>query len=132
MSTVISSAIPTFDLTIKRGDGEQYTITIGPPSGPTVDLRTGCTVWYTAKKKTSDADDVAVIQKTSAPGGGIEILPDSPGNKIVLSLVAADTEDLGENVRLYHDIQTQFVGQEPHTAMDGRLTVLPDATRSTL
>jgi len=103
------------------------------PSGVLpVDL-TGSKVWFTVKTRTSDADDVAIIQKrnTAAGGGDTEIkLTDAVNGKAEIYIVPADTAtDVDPGIYVW-DVQVTLANDKTYTALRGRITFKEDITKA--
>lgn len=122
---------------ITRGDGRTLTITATYPEAiPGQNIAagnpyplTGKTIWFTAKRRISDADADAVISKKT--GAGIEVLAGQT-NKARITINATDTDDLpDQTVTLACDVQVKEPGKDPWTVAEGRLRVRPDVTRAT-
>jgi hypothetical protein len=75
-------------LTVNQGDTVTLTIAVVSPTNQPVNL-TGSTLEFVVKAHASDA--VAIISKTSAPGGGITIAAGAGGTATV-ALAPTDTE----------------------------------------
>ena len=105
-------------LSIYRGDDRTLTIT------SSVAL-TGSEVTFTAKRSKLDADEDAVIQKSTA--AGVEI--GDPDTAVEVTVDAADTEDL-DPVALYWDVQAVDGSGNVRTVAAGRLVIKADITRS--
>jgi len=124
------SPIPTVNMYVRRGDGEVYTLPVTLPDGTAVNL-TGAKLWYTAKRKLTDADTDAVIRKDTFNLLGI-VITSAIGGTAELTLLPADTSgEEGIQVRLFHDAQVQLSGGQPHTLFNGVLVIEPDVTQRT-
>lgn len=128
-----ASGIPAYSWSIMRGDGDKYLITV-TQDGVAVDISNNVTLWYTAKKKMTDADAVALIRKDSlgVNGQGGITITDGAHGQAELELVLADTESFTATTKLFHDMQYQRVSESAHTLFTGVLTILLDVTRQTL
>lgn len=113
------------DLTMYRGDDRDFTITATEDGSP-LDL-TGATVRFTAKRDAVDADDAAVIAKTSDTG--IAIDEDPTTGVAVITIEAADTEDLRASATLVYDVQVTRGGRTL-TVLAGHLAVIADVSRT--
>ena len=105
-------------LSIYRGDDRTLTITASASL-------TDSEVTFTAKRSKRDADEDAVIQKTT--GAGVEI--GDPDTTAEVTIDAADTMDL-EPVALYWDVQVVDGTGSVRTVAAGRLVIKADVTRS--
>lgn len=116
-----------FSLTVKRGD----TIDLEVPilrDDVAVDL-TGADIWFTAKRRLTDADADAVAQKSI--GSGIVVVGDAADGTVLVTLDPADTDSLTKQTVLTCDIQLVEADGRVTTVASGTLTVELDATRST-
>jgi hypothetical protein len=116
------------DIEARRGDTETYDLAITDRAGDPVNL-TGSTVWFTAKRHTSDADDDAII--TATQGDGLEITNAAQG-ELTLTLQPDDTSGLEDRlVRLEYDVQLKDGTGRITTPLTGKLYVHPDVRRAT-
>jgi len=103
------------------------------PSGVKPADLTDAKVWFTVKTRTSDADDVAIIQKrnTAAGGGDTEIkLTDAVNGKAEIYVVPADTET-GVDPGIYvWDVQVTLASNKTYTVLRGRITFKEDITKA--
>lgn len=111
-------------LSMFRGDDREFTFTLTEDGGP-MDL-TGADVRFTAKSNVSRDDDAAAISKSTVAGVAIDADPTT--GICVVTVNAADTEDLGGTV-LEYDLQVTR-GGKTRTVARGRLTVNHDVTRT--
>jgi len=113
------------NLVAKRGDDEEYAITVTGSAGEPFDL-TDCELQFTAKRRLTDPDEEAVIVKTS--GDGIEVT-NPTGGLATMTLTSADTAGLpAHRTGLYYDIQVTDSDGLISTPIEGRMTVRPDVT----
>lgn len=117
------SDLPTFEMF--RGDDRTLSVDLSETGGGAIDL-TGAAVRFTGKVNTQDADDDALIVKTV--GDGITIA-DPPTGEIAIDIAASDTSSFAGKVDLVCDVQIS-VGGKTRTVWLGRLTVLPDVSRT--
>lgn len=83
----------------------------------------GKTIRFTAKKKYTDVDDDAIIQKTSSDGITVT---DAVAGQAILTVDPTDTESLPASVvSLFFDIQL-VNGDEVDQAVAGNLVVYPN------
>jgi hypothetical protein len=116
------------DIEAIRGDTETYDLTLTDAAGDPVNL-TGSTVWFTAKRRTSDPDEDAII--TATQGEGLEVT-NAAGGALTLTLAPADTEALESRlVRLEYDVQLKDGTGRITTPLRGKLYVHPDIRRAT-
>lgn len=120
------------DLTMVRGDDQEFELAIEIDGTP-VDLD-GCFLWFTAKNDIGDLDEDAVLAKTSALNGGIEITnADAGAAKVVIA--ADDTADLDCQLDgsppLVWDVQVRDGTGRIRTVASGTLRILADVTRAT-
>lgn len=101
--------MPTYNTTIKdfvSGDSLEIERTVsGVPTGQSI-----LTAWFTVKKRLTDADIAAVIQKviTSINDNNVGVILDSGSSgtaTIVFYLLPEDTTQLIPLVEYYYDIQ---------------------------
>jgi isochorismate hydrolase len=114
----------TGTLAMTRGDLTKFRSTLSRNSIPITTTPTQ--VWFTAKKKATDADDKAVFQKTW--GDGIA-WADQPNGVIEITLQPEDTSTL-TRVKwvLEYDIQVLEPSGQLTTTERGKLTVNYDVT----
>jgi hypothetical protein len=109
-------------LTLIRGDDRILDVTLSSP------VSDGARLDFTVKRRISDADDDAVIQKDSeGEGGGITF--DEGAGSAEIRIVAADTQDLDVAPHYVWDIQMTGSEGEVTTLASGRLVLRPDVTR---
>lgn len=90
---------------------------------------TGATLRFTVKRRATDPQAAALIAKTSAPGGGIEIT-DAAAGAFRVRLDAADTAALlpdGRRAAFLYDVECTQNG-EVETLFAGAFLLLPDVT----
>ena len=114
----------TTKLEMWRGDDREFTFTITEDGAP-MNL-TDAVLRFTAKRSLLDADDAAVIAKST--GSGIEAEDPTTG-VATLTLAAADTESLTGTAQLIWDLQVAR-GGSVRTVLRGLLTIEADATRT--
>jgi hypothetical protein len=121
----------TTRLTLPRGDTGLWEFTVTQPDGTTPQPITGCTITFSAKRRSSDADADAVVSKSTP--SDVEIV-DGPGGIVRVHLVPGDTEDLDAPMTLLWDLQivdglgnVWTVPSEGH----GELRIVRDITRAT-
>jgi hypothetical protein len=114
-------------LSIHRGDTETFTITLTDGAGDPLDL-TGLAITFTAKRRVSDADEDAVIQKTDVDG--IVVDADPTSGIAVLTIEPADTADLEDLRTLHWDVQVDDGVGGVRTPLLGRLAITADVTRT--
>jgi hypothetical protein len=111
------------DLTLRRGDTRTLTI-------PLVDDVTalaytppaGATAIFTIKRRLTDADNAALVQKAT---GGLGIT--FSGTNALVSILNADTATLTDTLA-YYDVQVQETGGRVLTAAFGKIALPKDAT----
>lgn len=113
------------DLSIVRGDTVLIDLTVTRDGAP-VSL-SGASLWWTAKRRTSDADAAAVIAKTTAAGITVT---DAPGGKARVTITAAETAALTDTL-LYWDAQVRETSGTVSTVASGQVAIAPDVTRAT-
>jgi hypothetical protein len=105
-------------LNMYRGDDRTLTITAD-------ESLTGSEITFTAKRRKRD-DSPVLISKTTA--AGITIGEDEEDTSAIVTLDAADTEDLDPG-KLWWDIEIVDVLGKVHTVAEGHLRLLRDASR---
>lgn len=119
--------IEQVDLDVVRGDDATFDVVIRDAVGKVVNL-TGGTLRFTARAKSSDA--AAVITKTSAVGGQIDIT-DAPNGMAALKLVPADTSGLYAPKTLVYDFEFTDSGNKVSTVLpSGVLYIRRDITHA--
>jgi hypothetical protein len=115
-------AIADQDLEIQRGDNERLLAVIDPASA-------AADLYFTVKKRLRDADEDAIISKSSGEGIAITVAGnESTPAQVQIAIDAADTQapDIPNRitppVQLFYDL-TDGAG---HTIARGKLTVLPE------
>lgn len=117
----------TFNHTIYRGDTPSFTLTF-TRAGTAFDIG-GASVWFTAKRKVTDADADAVFQKTI--GDGVTLTALGAGGIATATLAEADTESLPDHeVALEVDVQLLEADGTKTTTSRGVLRVRPDVSRA--
>lgn len=114
--------------------GDDFTIerTLTPvPSGQTI-----TNAWFTVKRKVTDIDAYAVIQKAITPIlvtsiGQIDDTGIDGTGHIVLYLIAAETVLLTPYSEYHYDIQVKLSGGAISTPETGIIIAFPQITRST-
>jgi hypothetical protein len=114
------------ELEMFRGDDESFDIVVTKDGAP-VDL-TGAALTFTAKRRLSDADAAAVVQKDST-AGGIAIV-DAAQGLARIDIAAGDTATLTSDERLAWDLQVLGADGKKRTLADGRLLIHADVTRA--
>lgn len=106
-------------LTVIRRDDSDFELTFTDVDGNIIDLTDG-TVFFTAKKRKSDLDDDAIIEK--------EIFDfDHPTTGIcILSLTSSETDITPGNY--WYDIQFKDKGDKISSTFAGKLVVKQDIT----
>lgn len=112
-------------LSMTRGDTGVFQVTLTDSAGDPLVL-TDRELTFTVKRRLSDSDDDALIQKTV--GEGIVVSEDEPG-VATITIDPVDTSGIANGPSLYWDIQVQ-ADDDVRTPLSGRLIVIPDATRT--
>lgn len=115
------------DLSMYRGDDQDFTITM-TEAGSAMDL-SGAVVRFCAKRNVVDLDADAVITKTSQADEGIAIDGDPTTGIAVVTIDAADTEDLAGTCWLKYDVQV-VRGGKTKTVVTGTLEIRADVSRT--
>lgn len=110
------------DIQVYRGDDWGMQLTFAEPDGTPVDI-TGWTIFLTLKRKKTDSDADAVIQKVvtafSDPVGGIAYV------------ILTNEETHNFNGLYYYDFQYKDQNDMVQTITSGGLTFVVDITRRT-
>lgn len=115
-------------LSMTRGDRQAFAIAITDSDAAPVNL-TGIGVTFTAKRRPTDLDADAVIQKSTS-AGGVEIDADPTTGLATLTIEASDTAGLTFTRSLYWDIQIDDGEGDVRTPLSGLLSIATDQTRS--
>ena len=88
----------------------------------------GCSLWFTAKRKYTDADSAAIFQKSI--GSGITVTNPTQG-LFVIEIAPADTTAV-EKVKtiLVWDLQLRDSSGKTYTIASGNLIINPDVTNA--
>jgi predicted HD phosphohydrolase len=115
---------------ITQGTDEVLTLSVKQSSavGAPAENITSWTIWFTAKKRLTDADP-GVFQKTTPAGITIT---DALGGIAKIEVAAADTAPLSDDygANLYYDVKIKNAANKIKTIDSGRLLVRTDVTKS--
>lgn len=115
------------NLIITRGDDETLSIAVTDrDTGDAVDL-TGATLRFMVKRRRSDGDDDALVDKST--GAGITIESPSTDGLATVTVEDSDTDDV-EPGRAFWELQGILAG-EVKTLAAGRITIRRDLIRAT-
>lgn len=114
------------DFTITRGDDRTLSGTALEADGTPQSL-TDVTLFFTAKRRRSDADEEAVLAKDA---DAITVVDEDEGT-FEIDFAAEDTSDLDAPLLLLWDLQGVDVQGKVHTLTSGRFLIQPDITRRT-
>jgi hypothetical protein len=90
---------------------------------------TGWTIWFTAKRRLTDSDAQAVIQKSTVSGG--VTISNAAGGLGFVTLQPADTTALVEaRLSLWADLKAKDGAGQLFTLAKGRLTIRPIVTEA--
>ena len=118
----------TVNLSMSRGDTKIGQVTVSNLSASGL---TGCSFWFTAKNKVSDADASAVIKKLPVDFSIITVGSDTVAGVAQFTIAPADTDTLADYaVSLVYDVQMKDTNGNITTLVDGTLLVNPDKTRA--
>ena len=93
----------TTQLSMTRGDDVTFDVDVVDEDGAPVDITGFTDLWFTAKRRISDADEDAVISKSL--GLGVEF-DDTINSRANVTIEDTDTNDLSDRqVRLLWDVQ---------------------------
>lgn len=116
----------TFEVEI----GETAFLDFAITTGGVAQNITGWEIWFTAKRRISDPDSMAVIQHSTAAGG--VTVSNAAGGLGTVTLLPADTAALPERkLVLFADLQGKDGGGNIFTLEKGTLSLLGKATDST-
>ncbi len=109
-----------------RGDTREFAFEFTDSAGEPVNI-TGHELWFTMKQNMNDEDSEAVFQRKI-------VFPDCPQSlqgEAVLTLTSAETDLFVPGVYVF-DFQRVIPDNPPvvKTLMSGKITILPDITRS--
>lgn len=113
-----------FELISTRGDTIRILVPVTRNNAP-VDL-TGATLYFTAKRRKTDLDAEAVIQKSTLDG--ITITDELNGQAVII-IQPANTSFLEDEPRLYCDVEVIEANGTRTTVARGRLTIQYDISR---
>lgn len=114
-------------LSMTQGDKHTFDVALTDAAGAPLDL-TSVDITFTAKRRLSDADADALIQKTTA--SGITVDADPTTGLATLVIDAADTVGLASGPALFWDLQIDDGAGDVRTPLSGRLAIASDVTRS--
>lgn len=124
----MSSETFDFDLTIRRGDDRQLSVTIYQEDGTTPQNLAGAALWFTGKLHLKDSDADAVLAYTR--DAGITVTSE-PNGTATVQIAGADTAGLPDGaIPLRCDIQVKTATNDVYTAAYGRIMVAADVTRA--
>ncbi len=110
-----------------RGDTKAFDLSFTDSAGLPIDV-TGHELWFTLKASVTDLDADAAFQKRI-------VFPDSAESQQGVATLVLSSEETGtiEPGTYYFDIQKVIPETPPvvATLMSGKVSVLPDVTRST-
>jgi hypothetical protein len=114
-------------LSMTRGDTAVFDVALTDGAGDPLDI-TDATLTFTVKRRLSDPDSAAVVQKTT--GNGITHGADPTDGTATITLDPDDTADLSTiGSSLLWDVQVTGAADDVHTPLSGRLAIAPDVTR---
>ena len=109
-----------------RGDTREFSFEFTDSAGQPLNI-TGHELWFTMKRDVADTDSDAVLQKR------IVMLPSqqSENGECMLTLSSTETDSIPPGIYLF-DFQRVIPDNPPvvKTLMSGKISVLPDITRS--
>ena len=120
-------AYEDFTETMFRGDTKLITLTI-TKNGAALNI-TGFHVWFTGKLAISDTDVQAIFQRSTI-NGGVTLTNAASGIATVV-IRPIDTDSLATETILFCDAQMRDSSGNITTLATGKITVLPEITRST-
>jgi len=111
---------------VYRGDTWKFPFEFTDGAGKPVNI-TGHELWFTMKRNMNDADSEAAFQKKIV----FPASPQSQKGEAVLLLTSAETDLLAPGIYMF-DFQRVIPDNPPvvKTLMSGKITILPDITRS--
>ena len=114
------------DFKLERGDTRHMPFAVTLNAAP-YNL-TGLYLWFTAKRKLSDADGAAVFQKTV--GAGITLDGGTGGTGDILILPTNSSGLPDKMTTLYYDLQMKTATGEIYTPSQGELLFEADVTKA--
>ncbi len=115
------------DYTMVRGDTKAFAVTaLNKATQVPIDL-TGAEIKFTCKEHESDADNEAIIQKTSTPPNGIVITAPTEG-KFDVTIAPEDTDGVCAE-KYQYDIQIKLSTGAVYTPIKGNLDIVEDVTK---
>jgi hypothetical protein len=115
------------DFEMWAGEYKEVTISIVKADGSAEDLTEAKGLTFVVKKRPAPSLP-ALITKTTAEGGGIEILEPPTEGKVKVTLVEADTRELPSRA-YYHETEGRDSQDRPFTPTVGLLVIQPSAIR---
>ena len=92
----------------------------------------GCTFWFTAKYRATDADTLAVFQKLNASFTVTSVGSLTAPGVVLVTIQPADTASIPEYTKLLHwDIQMKDASANIYTVDSGMLRINADITQAT-
>lgn len=121
-------------LTLRKGDTHHLEVIVTREDEDGIDQPVdlaGAQMWFTAKNKTSDDDDEAIIRKGTANVSltGIDIT-DAPGGEALITLQPGDTVVGTGTVFLFWDLQLKEADNTITTINGGKLALSEQITIS--
>lgn len=113
---------------MSRGDDKEWNATITKDIDGSATNLAGCTLWFTAKYGTGDADPGVFQKKTG--GLGI-VITDATNGLCTISVAKTDTSGIAGETWLQYDLQIRDSLGKIQTFVRGRIHVLDDVTVST-
>lgn len=113
-------------LSMYRGDDESFDVHVVDRDGVDVDL-TGAELRFTAKRDVTDADNDAVISKTT--GAGVTTVTAVEGLARI-DIDAADTDAMARGTLLVWDLQVVDTFDKVRTVASGSLRIMVDVSRT--
>ena len=121
-----SCAALSTEIGLYKGDDKTFRITVTDNSSPAQPLDlTGYTLRFTAKNSASD--ETAVISKTSAVSGEIDLILTGDKNQADIIIDRVDTVELSIGPLVF-DIEAETPAGKFHTIVVGSLNILQDVT----
>lgn len=123
------------DVSMTRGDSRTVIVSDIKDSEGNSPSLSGATAWLTIKKKFSQDDDDALLQKiitgTSGNDGVIVAVGDPSTHYLQFTLEPSDTDDVASRPWRY-DVQIKLADARIFTVQDGKWSFDYDVTRSTV
>lgn len=107
---------------VVAGEDQTFRLTVTDSGGNAEDL-TGRTLRFTVRERGAHLDPTALITKTSAIGGEIDVVPPASAGLADITLIPSDTEDLKPGDYLYDVWLIEGTGEQFNIIRSTKFTV---------